>query len=158
MRQVVFWLHARLSNISTRLARLRHARAGAARPRPGEEQRLALLVLRCRAWVRDDVTEIVEALDGRTAPADFEVGVLQQGSPLRLASEVGGRTRQVVAEPPHAAVVTLLAWDAILERAVERIEGDGSAFVGIGEQEAADAGEPAVAGLDSRQVGLERCP
>src|SRR5215468_217235 len=134
MRQVVFWLHARLSNISTRLARLRHARAGAARPRP------------------------VEALDGRTAPADFEVGVLQQGSPLRLASEVGGRTRQVVAEPPHAAVVTLLAWDAILERAVERIEGDGSAFVGIGEQEAADAGEPAVAGLDSRQVGLERCP
>jgi len=39
MRQVVFWLHARLSNISKRLARLQQARAGAARPRPGEKQR-----------------------------------------------------------------------------------------------------------------------
>src|SRR5215472_12442548 len=76
---------------------------------------LVLLVSSCGARVREDLAEVVEALDGRTAPAEGKVGAAQQRAVLRVAAEVGGRTGQVVAEPPYAAAVALLVLDAVLE-------------------------------------------
>src|SRR5207245_3999227 len=75
---------------------------------------------------------------------------------VRVAAEVGGRSRQVVAEPPHAAAATLHALDTVLERAEERVEGRRGALVRGRDQRAARPRGP-VAGveLDSWQIGLE---
>src|SRR5215470_2001069 len=130
MRQVVFWLHARLSNISKRLARLRHARAGASGPRPGDPAMPLVLLIPSRwARVRDDLAEVVEEADGGTTSAELEVGAAQRRPVLHVAAEVGGRTRHVVAEPPHTAALGLLVLDTVLERAEEGVEGCWRALV-----------------------------
>src|SRR5262250_186186 len=122
MRQVVFWLHARLSNISKHLARWRHARAGASRPRPGDlEMPLVLLIPSRWARVRDDLAEVVEAVDCGATSAEDEVGAAQHRPVLRVAAEVGGRARHVVAEPPHTAALGLLVLDTVLECAEEGV-------------------------------------
>src|SRR5215467_8704704 len=133
-----------------------HGGAGTPRSRPGDVvMPLVLQVLYCRAWVRHDLAEVVEAHDGRTTSADAQVVLGQQRPILRVTAEVGGCTWQVVAEPPHAAVVALLTRDAILERAEERVEGHRGALVRGRELGAPYAGEPARPALDSRNVGLE---
>src|SRR5215467_7388003 len=117
---------------------------------------LVLLVSSCWACVREDLAEVVEAVDRGATSAEGEVGGGQQCPVLRVAAEVGGCAGQVVAEPPHAAAITMLVRDAVLERAEERVEGRRGALVGGRDQRAAVAGRP-VAGveLDSWQVSLE---
>src|SRR5215467_6223161 len=126
------------------------------RSRPGDVvMPLALRVLCRRAGVWNDLAEVVEAHDGRTTSADAEVVLGQQRPILRVTPEVGGRTRQIAAEPPHAAVVTLLTRNAVLEGAVERVEGHRGALVRGRQLGAPHTGEPARPALDSRNVGLE---
>src|SRR5215468_7853471 len=117
---------------------------------------LVLLVSSCWACVREDLAEVVEAVDRGATSAEGEVGGGQQRPVLRVAAEVGGRTRQGVAEPPHTAAVAMLVLDTVLERAEERVEGGRRALIRGRDQGAARAGRP-VAGveLDSGQVGLE---
>src|SRR5215471_6750443 len=117
---------------------------------------LVLLVSSCGTRVREDLTEVVDEVVRRAAPTEDEVRRGQQRAVLRVATEVGGRAGQVVAESPHAAAVALLVRDAVLERTEERVEGGRRALVRGRDQGAAGAGRP-VAGveLDSWQVGLE---
>src|SRR5215472_5622684 len=116
---------------------------------------LALPVIPSRqARVRHDLAEVVEELHSRPAPAQLEVSDLQRRPVLCVAAEVV-RTAQVVGERPHAAAVTLLLLDSVLECAEERVEGRRRALVGGREQLAPDAGTPALPALDSWQVGLE---
>src|SRR5262249_61830706 len=106
-----------------------HGGAGTPRSRPRDVvMPLVLLALCCWARVRDDLAEVVEAHDRRTTSADAEVVLGQQRPILGITPEVGGRTWQVVAEPPHAAVVALLTRDAVLESAEERVEGHRGAL------------------------------
>src|ERR1700730_12137018 len=119
------------------------------RIRPYLKAALVLIPSR-RARVRDDLAEVVEALDRFAAPAEEEVGAAQHRPVLRVAAEVGGGSRQVVAEPPDTASVTLLILDAVLEGTVERVEDGGSALVRDREQVAPHAGGPARPALDSR--------
>src|SRR5215471_9564973 len=109
---------------------------------------LVLVVSSCGACVREDLAEVVEEVDRGTTSAEPEVGGGQQRAVLRVAAEVGGRAGQVVAEPPHAAVITLLVRGTVLERTEERVEGRRGALVGGRDQGAAGAGEP-VAGVNS---------
>src|SRR5262249_60273640 len=105
---------------------------GAAEPPRWEPMRALRVAPISARWARvgDDLAEVGEAVDGRAASAEGEVGGAQQRPVLRVAAEVGGRTRQVVAESPHTAAVTLLILDAVLEGAGERVEGGRCALVG----------------------------
>src|SRR5215469_5613899 len=129
---------------------------GAGRAGPGPCVWSALAVVLCsRAGVRNDLAEVVVAHCNRTTSAKDEVVLGQQRPVLCVTAEVGGRTWQVVAEPPHAAVVPLLVRNAVLERAEERVKGHGRTLVRNGQRGAPYTGEPALSGLDSRNVGLE---
>src|SRR5215469_9619839 len=127
-----------------------------ARPGPPMRCALALLILSSRAWVGHDLTEVVDEVMGSAPAAEDEVVAAQQRPVLGVAAEVGGRSRQAVAEPKHAAVVALLIRNAVLEGAEERVERNWRSLVRGREQRASRAGRPVAAGLDSRQVSLER--
>src|SRR5215813_1887533 len=129
---------------------------GRAVPGPRSGRWLVLLVSSCGAGVREDLAEVVDEVLRRTAPSEPEVCGGQQRPVLRVAAEIGGRTWQVVAEPPHAAAVAVLVWDTVLECAEEWVEGGRRALVRGRDQGAASTGRP-VAGveLDSWQVSLE---
>src|ERR1700730_4691056 len=125
------------------------------RSRPRYLARPLALIPSCGARVRDDLTEVVDAVDGRSMPAEGEVGGGQQRPVLRVAAEVV-RTCQVIAERPQTAATTLLIPDTVLEGAEERVEGGRRALVRGRDQGAAGTGGPvARIGLDPRQVSLQ---
>src|SRR5262249_39318516 len=91
--------------------------------------------------------------DGGPAAAGGEVRGWEQRGVLRVAAEVAARAGEVVAERPQAATTLV----SPLQRAEERVEGGWRALVGYRDQGASRPGGPVAGGLDSRQVGLERC-
>src|SRR5690348_4018115 len=95
----------------------------------------------CAAGIGDDVAEVVDAVDGRPASAERQVGAGEQRAVLRVAAKVVP-ARQVVAERPQAPVAVAVP----VERTEERVEGGRLTVVSGRDQGAARAG-CAVAGV-----------